>query len=343
MNQTNRPGGYVVAVGPNDIDEYYECVQPLVVGDKCFIRQLSVSPGGLTANSAVILSAFGTKTYLLDSLGDDQYTPMLLEDLRSHGIDTDYIEVLPGEENIRAQILLSGNEKTVLLYENHKPFITMTPQKRELMEGASYIYTTMVNMKEIEGNRELIDGLVAHGVKIMYDAERSTFTSYDDPDDRFYFERASVLSFNDASLEKFCAGGAGGHRRAHRRERQDRPSDPGGQGLHRQDPGGGDRHPRLRRQAQGHHRRRGHLQRRVPARPLQRDDPAGGRGVRHRRRQPLHPLGGLPHRGPCRWPRWRPLPANTPACGSRPLFSDSNYTFCINANTYLVLLTAGAA
>ena len=85
MNQTNRPGGYVVAVGPNDIDEYYECVQPLVVGDKCFIRQLSVSPGGLTANSAVILSAFGTKTYLLDSLGDDQYTPMLLEDLRSHG------------------------------------------------------------------------------------------------------------------------------------------------------------------------------------------------------------------------------------------------------------------
>ncbi|ERJ00013.1 MULTISPECIES: carbohydrate kinase family protein [Eubacteriales] len=206
MNQTNRPGGYVVAVGPNDIDEYYECVQPLVVGDKCFIRQLSVSPGGLTANSAVILSAFGTKTYLLDSLGDDQYTPMLLEDLRSHGIDTDYIEVLPGEENIRAQILLSGNEKTVLLYENHKPFITMTPQKRELMEGASYIYTTMVNMKEIEGNRELIDGLVAHGVKIMYDAERSTFTSYDDPDDRFYFERASVLSFNDASLEKFCAG-----------------------------------------------------------------------------------------------------------------------------------------
>lgn len=206
MNQTNRPGGYVVAVGPNDIDEYYECVQPLVVGDKCFIRQLSVSPGGLTANSAVILSAFGTKTYLLDSLGDDQYTPMLLEDLRSHGIDTDYIEVLPGEENIRAQILLSGNEKTVLLYENHKPFITMTPQKRELMEGASYIYTTMVNMKEIAGNRELIDDLVAHGVKIMYDAERSTFTSYDDPDDRFYFERASVLSFNDASLEKFCAG-----------------------------------------------------------------------------------------------------------------------------------------
>lgn len=206
MNQTNRLGGYVVAVGPNDIDEYYECVQPLVVGDKCFIRQLSVSPGGLTANSAVILSAFGTKTYLLDSLGDDQYTPMLLEDLRSHGIDTDYIEVLSGEENIRAQILLSGNEKTVLLYENHKPFITMTPQKRKLMEGASYIYTTMVNMKEIEGNRELIDGLVAHGVKIMYDAERSTFTSYDDPDDRFYFERASVLSFNDASLEKFCAG-----------------------------------------------------------------------------------------------------------------------------------------
>lgn len=206
MNQTNRPGGYVVAVGPNDIDEYYECVQPLVVGDKCFIRQLSVSPGGLTANSAVILSAFGTKTYLLDSLGDDQYTPMLLEDLRRHGIDTDYIEVLPGEENIRAQILLSGNEKTVLLYENHKPFITMTPQKQKLMEGAAYIYTTMVNMKEIAGNRELIEDLVAHGVKIMYDAERSTFTAYDDPEDRFYFERAAVLSFNDASLEKFCAG-----------------------------------------------------------------------------------------------------------------------------------------
>ena len=148
MNQTNRPGGYVVAVGPNDIDEYYECVQPLVVGDKCFIRQLSVSPGGLTANSAVILSAFGTKTYLLDSLGDDQYTPMLLEDLRSHGIDTDYIEVLPGEENIRAQILLSGNEKTVLLYENHKPFITMTPQKRELMEGATPAYSRFSSVEE---------------------------------------------------------------------------------------------------------------------------------------------------------------------------------------------------
>ena len=204
MNQRERAGGYVVAVGPNDIDEYYECIQPLVVGDKCFIRRLSVSPGGLTANSAVILSAFGTKTYLLDTLGDDPYTPMLLADLQSHGIDTDYIEVLPGEENIRAQILLSGNEKTVLLYENHKPFITMTPQKRALMEGASYLYTTMVNMKEIADNRALIADLVARGVKIMYDAERSTFHAYDDPDDRFYFDNAAILSFNDASLAKFC-------------------------------------------------------------------------------------------------------------------------------------------
>lgn len=195
----DRP--YVVAIGPNDIDIYYRCREPLINGSKCVVEKLSESPGGFIANAAVVMSALGTRTYLFDSLGEDAYTKLIVDSLAEKGIDTGYLDILPGEENIRVDILLSEGERTCLIHKNTKPFITMNREKEELLKGSAYLYSTFSSLKKLDGYRELVLRLKKDGVRFMFDAERTTFRSLDAPEDAFLFEIADILSINDTAQE----------------------------------------------------------------------------------------------------------------------------------------------
>lgn len=197
---------YVVAIGLNDIDEYYQCVDKgIVVGDKCFIRFLEAVPGGMIANAACVMAKMGIPTYMLDTLGDDPYTEVIRKDMQGYGVNMDYVDVLPGYKNCRTEIILSEGERTILIYANDKPFVTMDDKKLALLENATYVYSLMTDIQKIQDYKNLVDHLYRKGVKFMFDAERTTFTSFDNETDRFFFDRASVLSFNDAAIDQLCA------------------------------------------------------------------------------------------------------------------------------------------
>ena len=198
--------GYVVALGPVDVDEYYRCTTPLLPGAKCFVRKEEVLPGGLVADAAGVLGTLGRKTYLLDTLGEDEYTDFLAESLERLQIDTRYVERLAEYRNLRATIYLSEGERTVFIHENDKPPVTVNDEMREPLRNADFLYTTIYNLKELENYRELVGEMKESRTGIMVDVEPTTFLDRENEEDDFLFRMADIISFNEASYEKYCKG-----------------------------------------------------------------------------------------------------------------------------------------
>jgi len=192
---------YVVAIGPNAIDEYYRCDNWPKIGDKCFMEYLKSVPGGMVPNAASIMAGYGITVYTLDTLGNDEYTSVILDDLKENGVQTEYMDICKDLKNTKTYIILSQNERTIFIVSNKKPKISMDSRKKNLLLGASYIYTTIKDMKNVEDDVNLIKQLKDKGVKIFFDVESEAFD--DAINDSFYFESADVLVFNEGGFEKY--------------------------------------------------------------------------------------------------------------------------------------------
>ncbi|MBW8347915.1 carbohydrate kinase family protein [Bacillus sp. IITD106] len=196
---------YVVAIGGSAIDEYYICKNWPELGDKAIVQYLDSKVGGMIANAASILANYSLKTYILDNLGDDQYTTLILEDLKSNNINTDYIEIVPETTNNKTFIMLSKEEKTIFVARSpNKPPLTIDPSKRKLLLNAKFVYSSIPEMKKIPDHHELIIEMVNNGVQLILDVEKESFVNREK--DQFYFKHASTLFFNEFAFEKYCTG-----------------------------------------------------------------------------------------------------------------------------------------
>jgi sugar/nucleoside kinase (ribokinase family) len=201
---------YVAAIGHVSADRYFRCLQKIVAGDKFFVRFIESLPGGMAANAASVLSALGSRTYMLTALGSDEYTGMLIDSFKPYGVDTGYVDILPGKTNLIADILTDpdGGGRTIMLHENpDKPVMVMTEEKKEILRNAAFIYGLISDFRSIPGHRGLFQSFKEAGAGIMLDAECSTFASRNDPDDSHYFELADIVSFNEQAALQYAGSG----------------------------------------------------------------------------------------------------------------------------------------
>lgn len=197
---------YVVAIGNVSADNYYRCLQDIVVGDKFFVRFQETLPGGMVANAACVMSMLGTPVFMFTALGDDEDTELLLGSFTKYGVDTCFVHVLPGCVNMRTAILLNpdNGERTIMLYENRqKPVAVLDEDACKTLKNASFIYGLMSDFKTFPNHQQLFSACKSNGVRIMLDAECSTFTSGACIDDQFYFELADIISLNEVAAEQY--------------------------------------------------------------------------------------------------------------------------------------------
>ncbi len=87
--------GYVVCIGKNCIDEYYQMESYPALGDKVLleytgaIRRLYGQCGNRGRSA-------GCRLLYDDALGDDAYTEVLMNTMKSHNVKTDFIEFEEG-------------------------------------------------------------------------------------------------------------------------------------------------------------------------------------------------------------------------------------------------------
>lgn len=200
-------GSYVAAVGHATVDQYYRCLQKIVVGDKFFVRHIETLPGGMVANVACVLASLCTPTIFLSAFGQDEFTKMLIDSFKPYGVVLDAVDILSYCENFKTSILIEpdGADRTIMLYENQqKPVAIIDDKKRAILCQAAFIYGLISDFRTLPDYRNLLASVQEQGARLMFDVECSTFTSRHDEEDRLFFDSADVLSFNTEAAYKYC-------------------------------------------------------------------------------------------------------------------------------------------
>lgn len=193
---------YVVAIGTACIDEYYRADGWVSEGDKLLVRTIEPQVGGMIPNAASVFVGYGDKTYLLDSMNSGPVSKIITDNLRGYGLDLSYIIKDDSLADAKCIIVLTPKERTILVLDRGKTTRPLSERTKELLFGASYIYTTIAEFSKFEDSEGLADSLREKGVKLALDLESSTFNGYGDP----LLKKADVLFFNDTGFEKYCTG-----------------------------------------------------------------------------------------------------------------------------------------
>ena len=89
----------------------------LTFASKTVLDDLSYEPGGSAANSANVMALLGMRAKLVSAVGGDVFGKLILDDLESRGIGTEYVAVLAGKKSaVGISLLSQGGEKSALVY-----------------------------------------------------------------------------------------------------------------------------------------------------------------------------------------------------------------------------------
>ena len=91
------------------------CVIELGFGEKIAVRGVEFAVGGNTGNNAVGLSRLGHKVAMAGNMGDSWTDKQALEMLKSEGVDTQYVGIVPGKSGFGV-IINYQEERTILSY-----------------------------------------------------------------------------------------------------------------------------------------------------------------------------------------------------------------------------------
>lgn len=188
---------YIVSIGSVCIDEYFDCQSWPIEGDKTIVRPMEIKIGGMIANVASIIGKYGINSYLVDNVSP-QNRDMIFSDLESYNVDTSLINIDKDYVTPRAFIMHTGEDRTIFVVVNERK-IKLNHNQLKYIRNAKYIYSTISNIKEIENNKDIMKS-ISDSTKIVFDTESKTFDSFDK--DRFYFDIADILIFNEFAFKK---------------------------------------------------------------------------------------------------------------------------------------------
>ncbi len=105
----------IVVIGSCNIDVTVECNRWAKPGETIFGNRLIVSPGGKGANQAVAAARLGAEVTMVGCVGDDVYGEMIVKNLQSNNVNTDFVKVLPGENSGTAHITVAEDDNTIIV------------------------------------------------------------------------------------------------------------------------------------------------------------------------------------------------------------------------------------
>ena len=88
--------------------------------EKIEVTKELITSGGGGTNVAVGLRRLGFKTGVVARLGQDEFAPLIKEELRREGVETDMLAVVPGETTDYSTILVGENGEKVILVSRGK-------------------------------------------------------------------------------------------------------------------------------------------------------------------------------------------------------------------------------
>jgi len=150
-----------IAFGSATIDFFLESLQfgkklTLPYDSKIEVNQKMVSSGGGGTNVSVGLSRLGLKTAVVARLGQDQFAPLIIDQLRQENVWTKLLAIQPGEKTDSSTILVNSLGKKVIL-------VSRGPTRLESGNiNWNKLKSSYFHLASLEGNLKLAKKIINH-------------------------------------------------------------------------------------------------------------------------------------------------------------------------------------
>ena len=195
--------GYIVVLGTNSLDEYYEMDTVPVMGEKVVCTHITNEMGGMLANAAAVFAGYGQKTYMIDFLNSGKYAQMIRKDMQSNGIDASYCTQDESIADSKCLVMLKDGERVIFVLPNLKKNLRLTAEQVALIKDSSFLYTTLSELRALDNTEEFVVMFRSAKARLALDIEPGTLS--DKALDWYILSRAAVIFVNQGGSEKLEA------------------------------------------------------------------------------------------------------------------------------------------
>lgn len=199
---------YLAAVGTICIDEYYELDRLPFMGDKVLCHYQTSKPGGLIGNAVSVYASYDIPAYMIDCINTGKQMDFLLEELKRGKVNTDYITRDKNRPDTKCLIMLKDGERMIFVVDHGKKDIALNPRQISLLNGAEFVYSTIVELLALRDYSAIVEGFRNEGTKLVLDLEGNTIK--EDSKILALIQQANILFINEGGFEQLqsCFGGA---------------------------------------------------------------------------------------------------------------------------------------
>lgn len=158
-------------------------------------HESSLQGGGPVATAIVAAAKLGAKTAMIDNIGDDWRSDLIIREFESFGVDTQFITIGDGKTSSIASIHVrkTDGKRTIIYSPGNASDVTVASLPVETIAQAKIIH---MNGRHIHACREACRIAKANGVKISFDGGAGRYRS----------ELDEILPFVDYCIlaKEFC-------------------------------------------------------------------------------------------------------------------------------------------
>ena len=159
----------IVGIGANVFDTLYTVDTYPTEDTKMRADSIKICGGGPCATGLVAASKLGANCAFIGNLSDDNGATFLKADFEKYGVDTDYINIIPGYETFCSVLWLSKEtaSRTCVFFKGNIPPTEIDDASTKAIADAEIL---MVDGNDMDAAIEGAKIAKASGTKVLYDA-----------------------------------------------------------------------------------------------------------------------------------------------------------------------------
>lgn len=122
-------------------------------GETVSARSVAYVPGGKGDNQAVAAARLGGDVTMFGCVGDDAFGERLIENLKMNGVQTEYMEVLPGVSSGIAMIVVAENDNVITVIPGANQYVSVEyieRHRKEILEADIFLLQNEIPAKSLK-------------------------------------------------------------------------------------------------------------------------------------------------------------------------------------------------
>jgi len=176
MPESRKKSFDVVGLGVSPVD-ILALVSHFPKGDEVQLASvITTQGGGPVATALVTLARLGSRTAMLDAIGDDWRGKLILDEFRRENVSTDFIQVRAGHTSAVASILVhqGTGERAIYHFPGNAPELSPDEIPPELIQDSRFLH---INGRHWEACLKSVGVAKKAGVKISFDGGEGRYRS----------------------------------------------------------------------------------------------------------------------------------------------------------------------